>query len=235
MTPRPDKLLWKHLKKDVVCLRKFINIANACIELSHWPYHFKVSTSIIIPKPNKESYNSPKTFQPIILLNTISKLIKKVISERLQFQLISNDFIYQCQLEGLKQHFTTDTNVILTYFIHTSQVKNLSTSMLAFDIAQFFPLLNHQLLLILIKAGFDSKILFFFQDYLVGRKTKYLWNNFSFPSFNVDIGVGQWFALSPVLSAWYLSLLLYIFEKQLKNLKILVSILPFIDNGLFIA
>ena len=125
--------------------------------------------------------------------------------------------------------------ITLTYFIHTSQVKNLSTSMLAFDIAQFFPLLNHQLLLILIKAGFDLKILFFFQDYLVGRQTKYLWNNSSFPSFNVDIGVGQWFALSPILSALYLSLLLYIFEKQLKNLKFLVSILSFIDNGLFIA
>ena len=74
----------------------------------------------------------------------------------------------------------------------------------------------------------------FFQNYLVGRKTKYLWNNFS-SFFNVDIGVGQGLALSPILSVLYLSPILHIFENQLKNLKISISILSFIDNGLLIS
>jgi len=101
---------------------------------------------------------------------------------------------------------------------------------------QFFSLLNHRLLpLILLKAGFNSKISFFFQDYLVGKKTSYYWNNFFSSSFHIDIGVGQELALSPVLSTLYLSLLFYIFEKWLKNLNIPVSILSFIDNGLFIT
>jgi len=53
---------------------------------------------------------------------------------------------------------------------------------LAFDIAQFFPLLNHQLLpFILDKTGFDPRISSFFSDYLVGRKTQYLWNTFFSP------------------------------------------------------
>ena len=44
--------------------------------------------------------------------------------------------------------------------------------MLAFDIAQFFPLLNHQIPpLILHKAGFDPKFSVFLQDYLIKRKT----------------------------------------------------------------
>jgi len=47
--------------------------------------------------------------------------------------------------------------------------------------------------------------------------------------------VGQGSALSPVLSALYLSLLLYIFDKWPKNLKIPISILSFVDNRLFIA
>jgi len=63
------------------------------------------------------------------------------------------------------------------------------------------------------KAGFDSKILFFFHDYLVGRKTIYLWNNFSSSSFNVNVGVGQRSALSPILSALSFSSILHIFEK----------------------
>jgi len=59
--------------------------------------------SIIIPKPNKESYDSFKSFRPIVLLNMFSKLIEKVIRERLQFHAITNDFIYFSQLDSLKK------------------------------------------------------------------------------------------------------------------------------------
>ena len=96
-TSELDKLSWRHLKKyikKVVCLKKIINITNICIELGYWPLYFKVSTTITISKPNKKSYNTPKAFCPIILLNTIRKLFLKFIRERLQFQVISNNFIH---------------------------------------------------------------------------------------------------------------------------------------------
>jgi len=81
------------------------------------------------------------------------------------------------------------------------------TSTFAFDIAQFFPLLNHCMLpLILEKAEFDPKVIHFFSNYLVERKTQYFWNNFFSPFFNVDIGVGQGLVLSSILSALYLAL-----------------------------
>jgi len=85
-----------------MCLKKIVNIADVCFELDHWPSYFKVSTSIIIPKLNKELYDSPKAFRPIVLLDTIEKPIEKVIGERLQFQSISNNFIYPSQLDRLK-------------------------------------------------------------------------------------------------------------------------------------
>ena len=122
---------------------KIISIANTCFELGLWPAHFKSSTMIIIPKPNKESYNSPKSFQPIVLLNTLEKLIKKFISECLQFHLIANNFIYPCQLGGLKQRSTLDTRIALTHFIHLGWTRNNTTSILAFNITQFFPSLNY--------------------------------------------------------------------------------------------
>ena len=84
-TPRPDKLSWRHLKiivKDNVYLNKFIDIANTYINLEHWPSHFKMSTTIVIYKPNKKSYDFPKAYWPIVLLNTIGKLIEKVIGKK---------------------------------------------------------------------------------------------------------------------------------------------------------
>ena len=53
--------------------------------------------------------------------------------------------------------------------------------------------------------------------------------------FEVNVRVGQGSALSPILSALYLSLFLYILEKCLKNLKIPISILSFVDDGLIIV
>ena len=114
--------------------------------------------------------------------------------------------------------------------------KNTSTSILAFDILQFFPFLNHRLLMwIILKAGLDTQVVNFFSNYLIDRKTNYLWNSFSSLIFNIKVGVGQDSALSSILSALYLLPFLYILEKHLKNLKIPVSIILFIDDGLFIS
>ena len=129
--------------KDDKCLSNIVNIVNMWINLGHWLTHLKISPSIIIPKSYKVAYNLLKTFRQIVLLNTLVKLIKKVISERLQFQSIFKDFIHSNQFGGLKQQLTTDTSIFLMYLICSGWVKNLQMSTLAFDIAQFFSFLNH--------------------------------------------------------------------------------------------
>jgi len=85
------------------------------------------------------------------------------------------------------------------------------------------------------KSGFDPRVIKFFSNYLVSRRTQYFWNSFSSPFFNIDIGVGQGSALSSILSALYLAPFLHILENHLKNIKISVSMLYFIDNGLLVA
>jgi len=162
--------------------------------------------TIIIPKPNKSSYDLLKSFRPIVLLNTLGKLIEKAIGERLQFQVVMNNFIYQSQLGGLKFKSTTDAGITLTHFIHTGWIKNMLTSTLVFNITQFFPSLNHRLLsLILGKARFRPKVVNFFSNYLINRKTAYSWNGFPSHLFDVNVRVGQGSALSSILSALYIS------------------------------
>jgi len=143
-------------------------------KLGYWLFHFKVFTSIIIPKPNKKSYNSSKLFKPIVLLNTIGKLIEKVIGDKLQFYSILNNFIHPSQLSSLKQRLISDVSIALTHFIHSGWVNHTTTSTLAFNITQSFLLLNYWVLLLIFrKAGFDPKVRQFFSNYLVGRKTWY--------------------------------------------------------------
>ena len=73
-----------------------VKLTNACINLSVWPSYFKDSTSVIIPKLLKLSYDSPKSFHPIVLLNTLGKLIEKVIGLHMQVHTIVNGYICYC-------------------------------------------------------------------------------------------------------------------------------------------
>ena len=103
-TPELDRVLQKYLKyiiNDNSCLSVIINITNAYINLGYWPSYFKMSLSIIIPKPNKIFYNSPKSFCSIILLNMLEKLIEKVIGEKMQYHAIVNNFFILINLENL--------------------------------------------------------------------------------------------------------------------------------------
>jgi len=55
------------------------------------------------------------------------------------------------------------------------------------------------------------------------------------PAFNINVRVGQGSALSSILSVLYLSPFIYNLENRLKNLKIPISIISFVDDGLFIS
>jgi len=114
--PGPDKLTWCHLKsiiKQDKCLVNIINITDLCINLGHWLNYFKYLSTVIILKPNKMLYDQPKSFRPIVLLNTLGKFIENVIMKRIQFTVTSNNFIHPSQLtsHNSSHHSTTDSSL----------------------------------------------------------------------------------------------------------------------------
>jgi len=155
----PDHILWNYIKSillDDTYLEHMTNITNACIYIEHWPSYFKKSILVIIPKLNKASYDTPKAFQPIVLLNTTGKLIKKVINNCLQFHTTTNSYLYPNQLGDVQQKSTIDTGIYLTHLVRAGWVKQCYTSVIAFDVTQFFLSLNHVFLLsCLKKAGLN--------------------------------------------------------------------------------
>ena len=126
----------------------------------------------------------------------------------------------------------------LTHLIHAGWLKQCHMSVIAFDITQFFPSLNHHFLSICLKkAGLNTNVRNFFSSYHSDRSTTYSWNNFLSPIFNTNVRVGQGSALSPILSTIYLSPIIKTFKKRTKNLKenIPTDILSFVDDGLLIS
>ncbi|CAA7267575.1 unnamed protein product [Cyclocybe aegerita] len=217
--PGPDHVTWVHLKellKDKHVLALFIMLANACLQVGHWPHIFKESLSVIVPKLNKPSYTFPKAFRPIVLLITFGKLIEKMIANGIQFDAVKHDIFHPNQLGGICQRSTEDAGLILTHLVRAGWVKGLQTSALAFDIAQFFPSINHEMFMaVLRKQGFSPILVAFFASYLL------------------DVGVRQGSALSPVISGLFITRVMKLF--YIKAAPLNTTLLSFVDDGTILA
>jgi hypothetical protein len=75
--PGPDHITWHHFKciiQDRYASHLFLWLANACPQSSQWPAEFKASTMVVIPKPGKPLYDTPKLFCQIVLLRKCSPI-----------------------------------------------------------------------------------------------------------------------------------------------------------------
>jgi len=233
--PGPDHVTWTHIKR--LCanndtLKLFVWIANSCTTAGFWPDCFKTSKTVIIPKPGKTAYNILKVFRPIVLLNTLGGLFEKAIANRLQWEAAHFGLLHPCQFGGVHQNSTEDAGSYLTHLVHVGWDKGYKTSIVAFDLAQYFPLLNHTaIILILDHMGFADNIVNFFVDYLVGWYTKLFWDNQLSDPFPAAVGVGQGSALSPILSALYLAPVLWKFHTERPTNQLI----SYVDDGTIIV
>ena len=233
--PGPDRITWELLKTA-------FQVNNAPEGLCHlfnqirasgvWPTWFKQSTCVIIPKPNKPRYNVLKAFCPISLLNTLGKLLTKIIAARMQFDCLKYDILHPGQCGGIVKHATIDAGVTLASFVAESRELGLHSTACAFDIAQFFPSLSHKgCALVLKRFGFNASLIKIFDSYFNGRVTRYKWDSATSADFDFDIGTPQGDCISPILSAIYLAAGLKI-ATPLPFPPPNVRSLFFVDNGL---
>ncbi|KAI0998166.1 hypothetical protein K3495_g10025 [Podosphaera aphanis] len=83
-TPGPDGIpnqLLKHCRKSLS--QVLADIFNACISQGYHPSKFKESITVVLRKPQKPRYDTPKAYRPIALLNTTGKLLEKLVANRI--------------------------------------------------------------------------------------------------------------------------------------------------------
>ncbi|KAF8673474.1 hypothetical protein AX14_005390 [Amanita brunnescens Koide BX004] len=118
--PGPDHVTWELLKRALQVSGAPEGLCHLYNQISSngvWPSWFKESTCVIIPKPNKPRYNVPKAFRPISLLNTMGKLLTKIIATRMQFDCLKYDILHPGQCGGVAMHATIDAGTVLASFV----------------------------------------------------------------------------------------------------------------------
>jgi hypothetical protein len=140
--------------------------------------------------------------------------------------------LHSCQFGGVCQNSTEDVGAYLTHLVCTGWAKGLNMSVVAFDLAQYFPLLNNKVILYLLaRMDFAAEVVEFFRLYLVEHTTQYSWDREDLPAFGVDVGVGQGSTLSSILSALYLAPLLWQFAADVPR----ASLMSYVDDGTIIV
>ena len=82
--PGPDEipnLALKILKDTLTPI--LTPLFNACITLGYCPEHFRAAETVALRKPGKEDYTQAKSYRPVALLNTLGKVLEKLIARRL--------------------------------------------------------------------------------------------------------------------------------------------------------
>ena len=80
--PGESGISWEILKMVWPIIEDhFVTLANACTNIGHHPTEWRKALVVVIPKPGKDDYSQAKSYRPISLLETLSKLIEKVMSK----------------------------------------------------------------------------------------------------------------------------------------------------------
>ena len=160
-------VLLKKIKNGIV--NPLTDIFNASLSLGEFPDIMKLAE--VIPLYKGKSREIESNYRPISLLITLSKILEKIIYNRVYGFLTDSDQIYQSQYGFRKRHSCEHAIGELTGEI----VKNLEnkklTATIFLDLSKVFDTLEHSTLLAKLEIyGIRGVSLKWFQNYLTDRK-----------------------------------------------------------------
>jgi len=106
----------------------------------------KKANSIVLDKPGKPSYDSPASFRVIVLLQTVSKILERIVASRLSLVARSLKLVHHNQCGSLPALSSFNTALSLVDTVRTLQPPGLKVSTLFLDIKGGFDNVNASIL-----------------------------------------------------------------------------------------
>ena len=165
------------------------------------PKAWKTADVIGIPKEGKPA-NLPSSYRPIALTPHLGKLYERIVKERLQNHLDSNNVLPQVQAgfrEGRScmEHVYTLLEDIKN---QNNRWRKFITTAAFFDIKKAFDCVWHQKLLDkLLTIGVTGRLYRFIKAFLDEREIRVKVGSATSPSHTIDMGVPQGSVIAPIL------------------------------------
>lgn len=202
--PGIDAIPTKALKNlSYIGIDYLVTIINSILKLSYFPDSWKSAKIVPIHKPGKPTY-IVSSYRPISLLSTISKVVEKVISIRLDEFVVQNNILPPEQFGFRSYHSTTAQVARVVDDIVDGFNMRKHSGMLLLDVEKAFDCVwIRGLLYKLIQLNVPPYLIHVLGSYLSGRSFKVFVNNVYSSSKNIAAGVPQGSQLGPKLYIIY--------------------------------
>ena len=203
--PGPSGIPYKVIKWAWTAAEETVfEILRDCLREGLHHTRWKRAITIVLPKPNKPSYSTPRAWRPIQLLETLGKLLEKIIASRISFDVGRFNLVPPEQIGGRCSSSCLDAALSLTHDIESAWNHQRVASFLCIDVKGFFDNVNHdRLVRIMWEKGFPIPIVKWVRSFLSDRSTAISLDGSTLPFAPVNIGIPQGSPVSPVLSIIY--------------------------------
>ena len=211
------------------------DLFNTCIALRACPEHFKVAETVALRKPGKDDYTEAKSYRPVALLNTLGKVLEKVIARRLS-ELVERFSLLPTTHMGGRKGISTDHALHwLLERINVEQhgkAERRIVSILSLDVSGAFDNVSHpRLIHNLRKRRIDPLVAQWVESFLQNRRTTIRLPEGTSQLLNVETGIPQGSPLSPILYLFFNADLIEECQSQTRN----TTAVGWIDDANIIA
>jgi hypothetical protein len=127
--------LIRHFSKDTI--RHLSYIFNASLQFGYFPNTWKHATLLAIPKPQKPP-SDPGSYRPISLLSALSKLMERIVANRLANYAQQKSLIPDEQFGFRKRHSTVAQLIRLTDYVTHGFNINRHTGLVMLDVEKTY-------------------------------------------------------------------------------------------------
>ena len=179
------------------------DLFNRSLSLGQVPVDWKLSN--ITPVPKGGDLKLVSNYRPISLLSLPSKILERIVYNRLMSHLLSNSLLSNLQFGFRPCSSTQEALIAATTNWHQYLDKKLSVGAVFFDLSKAFDTVPHSgILQALSRVGVAGSLHAWFADYLSDRTQRVVLNGLSSQVSKVLSGVPQGSILGPLLFSIYI-------------------------------
>lgn len=203
--PGPDNITNKIITElPLSVISRLVDIFNASISLSHIALTWKNANVTMVPKPQK-NLKCVESYRPISLLNTLSKLLERVIKNRLECWIDRDNILSNNQCGFRRNHSTREHLLRLTQDCQQAFNKNMAVGALFFDFEKAFDRVWIKgLIYKLSMLGIPTYLGCWLKNYLSNRSFQVCLNGSRSSSKPIQASVPQGSILGPTLFNIYI-------------------------------